>query len=837
MTESKTTTNQEAFPYVDCAIGGLNRRNDVRRIDDYKPNGHADSFSTMLRFPESFPAYVAHNEGSVKGYAGKAKADFFAADFDHEDPGKALEDARRTVRRWEAIYGILPEALRYFYSGSKGVHVEIPQNLFGGLEPGRDTAARLKVVGAEMLRDSVAADLSIYETLRLWRTPNTRHKKTGLYKIPLYAHEFFNLEIKAIQELAQDRREAFIHTDPSEFEAVPGLVSLWQKSVQSEIGKGMAAAPVAEQIPNSKRNNTLISLAGTMRERGLGEGEIFAALSVTNETRCIPPLEESEVREIARNICRYPAGAMVRPTITRGKKSKLDSNVSNDSVFKDLVDLPDSKTFPLEALPPGIRQLVREAAASIGCPVDFLAISVLAALSAAIGDTRRIVLKRDWSEGASIFAAIVGGPASKKSPAMNAALKPVRERQLVLKREYERQKEEYKSELREYEKLAKGGPVEYGPPKKPTLKRTYADDTTVERFADTLNENPRGVLVAKDELSGWLGGMNQYKQGGKGADRQFWLSVHTNQSIVVDRKSLEEPVIVPHPFASVLGGIQPEVLPDFGKDRGDGLLDRFVFAYPAPQIGKWSDDEISDNARNGYTETIKRLYRLQHAEDAEGAPFPSRVRMSDAAKELFVAEYDKLHEELEDPGFPQRLRPAWGKLEAYLARFALILAMTRIAELDSRGTYEEVNAEDMTGAIKLLGYFKHQARRVYTGLYGDSPSDRLAADLRDFLLSRSGTWEGIASELHDVLDSEHKPERPEELAKAVRGIAKRSSLLHLENMKRTQDRRPFRLTLKNAVIADIADMLSEAEEGEVVKCIHDHAGGCWLCKKRDGGAA
>ena len=96
------------------------------------------------------------------------------------------------------------------------------------------------------------------------------------------------------------------------------------------------------------------------------------------------------------------------------------------------------------------------------------------------------------------------------------------------------------------------------------MGRTYADDTTVERLADILNENRRGLLITKDELSGWLGSMNAYKQGGKGADRQFWLSAHTNQPIAVDRKSLEEPVIVAHPFVSIIGGIQPELLPDFG---------------------------------------------------------------------------------------------------------------------------------------------------------------------------------------------------------------------------------------------------------------------------------
>jgi len=182
---------------------------------------------------------------------------------------------------------------------------------------------------------------------------------------------------------------------------------------------------------------------------------------------------------------------------------------------------------------------------------------------------------------------------------------------------------------------------------------------------------------------------------------------------------------VARPFVSIVGGIQPQVLPDFGKDRGDGLIDRFIPVYPKPRVGRWSDDEISDHAREEYARTIGRLYKLCHVNDEEDL-FPSRVSMTDEAKGLFVADYNKLHDELEAPGFPQRLLPVWGKLEAYLARFALILAMGRIAELENQGQdgiVERVVREDMAGAIKLLGYFKNHIRRVYTGLYGDSPSE------------------------------------------------------------------------------------------------------------------
>jgi hypothetical protein len=138
----------------------------------------------------------------------------------------------------------------------------------------------------------------------------------------------------------------------------------------------------------------------------------------------------------------YEPGAYNRKDCSE-EKAGGDNNDNSDNKFQDLADLPDPEEFPISALPITLRQFGREAAASVGCPVDYIGLSTLAAVSAAIGDTRRIVKKRDWTEGAAIFGMIVGGPASKKTPAMNLALRPVRERQMALKTEYERQKEEH----------------------------------------------------------------------------------------------------------------------------------------------------------------------------------------------------------------------------------------------------------------------------------------------------------------------------------------------------------------------------------------------------------
>jgi AAA domain/Primase C terminal 1 (PriCT-1) len=64
------------------------------------------------------------------------------------------------------------------------------------------------------------------------------------------------------------------------------------------------AGPVSERIPEGTRNTTLASIAGSMRRRGMAEDEIAAALLKVNE-RCDPPLEEAEVRTVARSIARY----------------------------------------------------------------------------------------------------------------------------------------------------------------------------------------------------------------------------------------------------------------------------------------------------------------------------------------------------------------------------------------------------------------------------------------------------------------------------------------------------------------------------------------------------
>ena len=92
--------------------------------------------------------------------------------------------------------------------------------------------------------------------------------------------------------------------------------------------------------------------------------------------------------------------------------------------------------FPADALPDRLKDFVQNAAAALNCPVDFFGVFSLTVMSAAIGTSRTIRLKKGWEEPPVIYSTVVASPASKKSPAFNLSLEPVRRKQLDFKGEY-----------------------------------------------------------------------------------------------------------------------------------------------------------------------------------------------------------------------------------------------------------------------------------------------------------------------------------------------------------------------------------------------------------------
>ena len=106
-----------------------------------------------------------------------------------------------------------------------------------------------------------------------------------------------------------------------------------------------SAPAVGDVIPEGERDNTLTSLAGTMRRRGMAEAEIFAALKVTNAERCKPPLDEQDVVRIAKSIASKAPAERPVAAVSEAEAPETDSPspveiVSLDSFLAEREELP-----------------------------------------------------------------------------------------------------------------------------------------------------------------------------------------------------------------------------------------------------------------------------------------------------------------------------------------------------------------------------------------------------------------------------------------------------------------------------------------------------------------
>jgi hypothetical protein len=261
------------------------------------------------------------------------------------------------------------------------------------------------------------------------------------------------------------------------------------------------------------------------------------------------------------------------------------------------------------------------------------------------------------------------------------------------------------------------------------LRHVFVSDTTVESLAANLEENRKGILLFRDELTAWVRGLDQYK--GRGTDRQFFLSSWSGEMVKVDRKYQQgKPTIIPHPFIGVLGGIQPDLLTELEAEGGkeDGFIHRILFSYPVEgQVQEWTDEEVSEEDEQDWQLVLAWLLNLQPIKPEGSSERPKRLQFSPEGKAAFVAWYDKLVAEMKAVEFQSELFGPWSKLKAHCARFALIIHMLRVA-CDEAGNGQDegqVDVEDVARAEKLCDYFKAHFKVVYGRLQQSKEDQRV----------------------------------------------------------------------------------------------------------------
>jgi hypothetical protein len=397
--------------------------------------------------------------------------------------------------------------------------------------------------------------------------------------------------------------------------------------------------------------------------------------------------------------------------------------------------------FPVEVLPAPLAEYVRQGAAALGCDAAYLALPCLAVAAGMIGYTRVLRLKRSWRVPGVLWTLVIADSGSLKSPAFRMATDYLFTLQKRPDNEFKRKLAEYteaKERWLDAVKAARKG--EGDPPgdepEPPARQTLFTSDATIEAVAELVGENPRGLVVACDELAGWLGSFTRYKGKAGGTDLPRWLSMHSAGGFAYHRKTGDRRrIVVPHAAVSVAGGIQPDILGRAlsGEFLEAGLAGRLLMAMPPRPQKVWSELEIDPCAETRYHELLDALHRLEFGR-SDGEATPQLLRLSPDAKAAWVRWYNEWAEQ--QGTVEGELAAAYSKLEEAAARFALlhhVVTRTALSESD----LVPVEPESVEAGVRLARWFAREAQRVYPTL-GESEEDREARRLVEYIGGRGG---------------------------------------------------------------------------------------------------
>jgi hypothetical protein len=269
--------------------------------------------------------------------------------------------------------------------------------------------------------------------------------------------------------------------------------------------------------------------------------------------------------------------------------SESHSGTSNLDIHGEPVPEPldiwgESFPAPLlerHMLPEVIADYAWDEAARIGIDPACVAIPALGVCAAGLHDAIRLQPMRNdtqWTERACLWLGFVAPPSARKTPALESARRPAkilekewRKADQIAMAKYIHAHDEWKAACRDASKNGEQPPDE---PVRPPLRRLSTTDYTMESLADILIDNERGILIFNDELTGFITGLDAYKQT-KGKDRSAALELFNGSDRTVDRKGSYQ--YVPNWSACVAGGIQDDKLRQIAPGLAvDGMLQRFL---------------------------------------------------------------------------------------------------------------------------------------------------------------------------------------------------------------------------------------------------------------------
>jgi DNA primase len=420
-------------------------------------------------------------------------------------------------------------------------------------------------------------------------------------------------------------------------------------------------------------------------------------------------------------------------------------------------ELPPVETFSEELLPASFRPLVRDVTERMQVPMDYPAVVTVLCLAGVVN--RRAIIQpkandTGWMVVPNLWGGIIAAPGFMKSPVIQAATRPLSQIQNEWRQEHENALRDYARKEEEHElrraawkeqykaSTKKGREAPERPadePEEPKLRRLIVNDATFEALHQTMSENPAGILVIRDELTGWW---SQLDRAGREGERAFCLQAWNGDTgHTIDRIG-RGTIHVEACCVSMLGGIQPGRLRSYLVDAledgpsNDGLIQRFQLLVWPDTAPDWNYVDRAPNkaSEDQAARVFRKLVEL-------GAENPARFRFASDAQELFVEWLAELEGKIRGGELHPALISHLSKYRKLMPALALLFELADAAACGGSG--DAVTLEHARLAAAWCEYLESHARRVYSCVV--TPQLRAARELADKIKERKVGAHGVFS--------------------------------------------------------------------------------------------
>lgn len=390
--------------------------------------------------------------------------------------------------------------------------------------------------------------------------------------------------------------------------------------------------------------------------------------------------------------------------------------------------LPPVEKFVPELMPDAIRDFVMDVADRQQAPPDFVAVAALCAIAAVIGNRVRVRPKQhdDWEVVPNLWGALIGRPSTMKSSTMRSALAAIYAIQDAEREKWEKQNKaakiegalgvlEVKSNKQKAEKALKVGNREEAriilanvmdDADELPCPRIVVNDASVEKLGELLNENPRGLLLIRDELAGLLSKLERDEHQ---SERAFYLEAYSGGGAFTYDRIGRGTVHIKHCTLSIIGGVQPSRIAPIVRGAisgasNDGFVQRMQMSvYPDDDFSwQYIDRKPDPAARLAYEKVFRDLHELAPGDTDN----PAILHFSPESQPLFRQWMEEINADARSGSLSSVLESHILKMPETVASLAVLF------ELIDGGRCE-VTEISMRRALDWADYLRSHASRLY----------------------------------------------------------------------------------------------------------------------------